>query len=582
MSILERARRLPLITAMRRSPSTLFVWVATFALLALLTPACDGGAAANARGSAATTCTSEPKNLVNAPELNGGVAWLNTGAPWTLARLKGQVALLDFWSYGCVNCLHEMPVLAELENQFAGRPFVVIGVHSAKFANEQGANDIELAIQQYDIRHPVVVDSALSIWNAYEVSVWPTAVILDAQGKLRYYQAGEYTAAMAATRIEGLLDQAACQGVAAAPVSYLTDPNAASTSPLLFPGGVLALADGRVAISDSSHHRVVVMQSEGRVGAVFGSGVAGYRDGSANDAELFNPQGLAFASGKLYVADAGNHAIRAIDLDANTVTNVAGTGAEGVALTAALAWLPATTTRLDSPWDLEPLGAGIAVALAGTHQLALFDPAKAQLRWLSGTGDEGLVDGAAATCEYAQPSALSPSADGATLYVADPESSAVRAVTVADGSCKTLVGKGLFTYGDQDGTGGDVLLQHVSGLETLDDGDVLLADTYNSKLKDLVPATRTVTTVDWPPPVLATDEPRGISRLGQTVYVADTSHHRILSHDLGTGDTHVFDLGDLAPPHLAGDAGASPKNATREAGDDGGQGSIISEIDSGL
>jgi thiol-disulfide isomerase/thioredoxin len=524
---------------------------------------------------------SEPKNLVNAPELKGGVAWLNTDAPWTLARLKGQVVLLDFWTYGCVNCLHEMPVLAELEDRFAGRPFVVIGVHSAKFVGEQDANDIELAIEQYDIRHPVVVDSALSIWNAYKVSAWPTAVIIDAQGKLRYFQSGEYSASTAATRIEGLLDQAACQGVAAAPVSYLTNPNATSSTPLLFPGGVLALPDGRVAIADSSHHRVVVMQSEGVVGDVFGSGVAGYQDGSANDAELFNPQGLAFVAGTLYVADAGNHAIRALDLTAKTVTNVAGTGAEGVALTAAQGWLPATTSRLNSPWDLEPLASGIAVALAGVHQLALFDPAGARFRLLSGTGDEGLVDGTAATCEYAQPSALSPSADGATLYVADPESSAVRAVTVADGSCKTLVGKGLFTYGDQDGTGDDVLLQHVSGLETLDDGDLLLADTYNSKIKDLVPATRTVTTVDWPPPALATDEPRAISRLGQTVYVADTNHHRILSHDLGTGDTHVFDLGDLAPPNLLDDGGASPKNVGREAGAEAGPGGGISEMDSG-
>ncbi len=576
MSSPERACRRQRVGVARRALWTLSVPVATFALF---TPACDGETTPSAGG--ATTCASEPKNLVNAPELKGGVAWLNTDAPWTLARLKGQVVLLDFWTYGCVNCLHEMPVLAELEAMFAKRPFVVIGVHSAKFANEEDANNIELAIQQYDIRHPVVVDSALAIWNAYQVQAWPTAVIIDAQGKLRYLQAGEYSASTAATRIEGLLDQAACQGVAAAPVPYLTDPNAASTTPLLFPGGVLALPDGRVAISDSSHHRVVVMKSEGVVGDVYGSGVAGFLDGSAETAQLFNPQGLAFLTGRLYVADAGNHAIRALDLDAHTVTNVAGTGAEGMPLDTLPTWQPATATRLDSPWDLEPLGSTLAVALAGAHQLALFDPVGARLRWFSGTGDEGLVDGTPSSCEYAQPSALSPSADGTTLYVADAESSAVRAVTVADGSCKTLVGKGLFTYGDQDGTGDDVLLQHVSGLETLDNGDLLLADTYNSKIKTLVPTTRAVTTADWPPPSLATNEPRGISRLGQTVYVADTSHHRILSHDLGTGDTHVFDLGDLAPPHLLGDAGASPKNVTRDAGDDAGRERGISELDSG-
>ncbi len=525
-------------------------------LLAAFATACSSGTKGTGGAEAsAPACAAEPATAAAAPELNGGVSWLNTDHPWTLAELKGQVVLLDFWTYGCINCLHQVPVVSALEDQFAGRPFVVIGVHSAKFANEKDADNIELAIQQYDIRHPVVVDSNLAIWNAFNVNAWPTAVIIDAEGRIRYMQAGEYSASAAAGRITQLLDQAECLGVAAAPISYLTDPNASATTPLLFPTAVLALPDGRIAISDSSHNRIVVMQSEGTVGDVFGSGTAGFVDGAAADAEFSAPEGLTFAGGLLYVADSGNHSIRAIDLTTRTVTNVAGTGAPGGDLSTATDWMPSTTTRLNSPWDLEPAGSMIAVALAGVHQLGMFDPAGARFRWFSGTGAEGLVDGTATTCEYAQPSALSPSQDGSTLYVADAESSSVRAVNVADGSCSTLVGQGLFDFGDRDGTGDQVLLQHVSGLETLADGDLLLADTYNSKIKDLVPSTRTVTTVDWPPVSLALDEPRGLSRLGNVVYVADTSHHRILVHDLASGDTHVLDLGDLAPPSSSGDGG---------------------------
>lgn len=508
-----------------------------------------------------SNCAPEPASAEAAPELATGLTWLNTEHPFTLASLRGSVVLLDFWTYGCINCLHQLPIVAELEDQFSGRNFVVIGVHSAKFTGENDAQDIELAIQQYDVRHPVVVDDQLQIWNAYHVQTWPTAVVVDAAGKVRYFQQGEYTASSAARRIGPLLDQSTCLGIAAPPTAYLTAPDSGDTSPLLFPTAVLALPDGRVAISDSSHDRVVVMQSEGHVGDVYGSGEPGLADGGASEARFFAPEGLAYLNGKIYVADAGNHVIRELDTSARTVATVAGTGSMGDALDTSTDSLPATHTALNSPWDLEPVGSGLAVALSGTHQLAYFDPSHQSLRWLSGTGDEGLVDGAAADCFYAQPSALSTSPDASTLYVADQESSAIRAVDMSDGSCTTLVGQDLFTFGDQDGVGRAVRLQHVSGVETLDAGDLLLADTYNSKIKQLTPATRAVETVDWPPPSLSLDQPRGLSRLGSLVYVADTNHQRVLVHDLVAGDTRVFDLGALTPPAGFTDAGAGSVDA---------------------
>lgn len=537
---------------------------ARFCLFAVLfgSTACDG-----TNGGASSSCSGEPASAKAAPELSTGLTWLNTDHPLSLAELRGQVVLLDFWTYGCINCLHQVPVVAALEDQFRGRNFVVIGVHSAKFSGEKDAANIELAIRQYDIRHPVVVDDQLKIWNAYHVGTWPTAVVVDAAGKVRYFQQGEYTASEAAHRIGPLLDQSTCLGIATPPVTYLTDPDQGDRSPLLFPTAVIALPDGRVAISDSSHNRVVLMQSEGQVGDVYGSGQSGLEDGAATDAQFAAPEGLAYAGGTLYVADAGNHVVRALDLAARTVTTVAGTGNPGDILDTSAQSRPARQAALSSPWALTPVGTGLAVALAGVHQLVYFDPAQASLRWFSGTGVEGLLDGDASTCRYAQPSALSTSPDGATLYVADQESSSIRAVDASDGSCTTLVGQDLFTFGDQDGVAGQVRLQHVSGLVTLDGGDLLLADTYNSKLKQLTPATRSVETVDWPPADLALDQPRGLSRLGSLVYVADTNHQRVLVHDLDTGDTRVFDVGALAAPAGFGDAGTPSSNA----GDAGGK-----------
>src|SRR5436309_754317 len=91
---------------------------------------------------------------VRAPELEGGRGWLNTDKPLSLAALKGKVVLLDFWTYGCVNCMHIIPDLKRLEKKYANQ-LVVIGVHSAKFANEKETDNIQRVILRYEIEHPV-------------------------------------------------------------------------------------------------------------------------------------------------------------------------------------------------------------------------------------------------------------------------------------------------------------------------------------------------------------------------------------------------------------------------------------------
>ncbi|HVU02607.1 MAG TPA: thioredoxin-like domain-containing protein [Polyangiaceae bacterium] len=489
-----------------------------------------------------------PVTAEAAPEIPEGLDWLNTAVPYTLAGLRGRVVLLDFWTYGCINCLHQIPIVNGLEELLAGEPFVVIGVHSAKFSNEKDKANISLAMQQYEVHHPVVVDDALSVWNEYGAHAWPTTVLIDARGRKRLTRAGEYNTAYMRPKIDALLEEARCEGSLAAPVDYRVDPNALATTPLLFPTGLAPLTGGGLAISDSSHHRIVVMQGEGQLRTVYGTGTRGNVNGDAATAAFSGPQGIAAVGDTLYVADTGNHEVRAIDLASGTVRTVAGTGIGGSGYTVATGFQPALSTRLDSPWDVEPVGSAIAIASAGSHQIYLLDPALSQFRVLSGSGKEDLKDGTAATCAFAQPSGVALSPDGGTLYVADAESSAIRAVSTADGSCTTLVGRGLFTYGDRDGVGSDVLLQHASALDVLGPDELVVADTYNDKLKRLVPSTRTATAADFPPGDLTLYEPRGVARVGSTLYVSDTNHHRVLSHDLGTGETHVYDTGTLAPP----------------------------------
>src|SRR5215211_3018267 len=119
--------------------------------------------------------SAQERPRVRAPEITGGRGWLNTDKPLSLAALKGKVVLLDFWTYGCINCIHILPDLKRLEEKYANQ-LVIIGVHSAKFDNEGETENIRKIILRYGIGHPVVNDSDFKIWNAYRIGAYPGLV----------------------------------------------------------------------------------------------------------------------------------------------------------------------------------------------------------------------------------------------------------------------------------------------------------------------------------------------------------------------------------------------------------------------
>src|SRR5690348_9395224 len=101
-----------------------------------------------------------------APELKKNLDWLNTDKPLTLAALKGKVVVLDFWTYGCINCIHAIPKLKKLEEKYKNQ-LVVVGVHSGNFLNERNTENIRRIILRYGLEHPIVNDEAFDIWKAY-------------------------------------------------------------------------------------------------------------------------------------------------------------------------------------------------------------------------------------------------------------------------------------------------------------------------------------------------------------------------------------------------------------------------------
>ena len=144
---------------------------------------------------------------------------------------------------------------------------------------------------------------------------------------------------------------------------------------------------------------------------------------------------------------------------------------------------------LNSPWDLLVWGNYLYIAMAGHHQIWTLDLARQRLAPFAGNGNENIVDGAYTASSFAQPSGLA--SDGKTLYVADSEVSGIRAL--GGGRVQTIVGTGLFDFGDVDGVGPQARLQHALGVVAVD-GLLYVADTYNSKLKVIDPLRRTSTT----------------------------------------------------------------------------------------
>jgi DNA-binding beta-propeller fold protein YncE len=443
--------------------------------------------------------------------------------------------------------MHMHPRVRELEERFAD-VLVVVGVHAGKFPAERATPRIRSACARLGLSHPVVNDRQFRIWRSYGVQAWPTIALVTPDGYVVTVRPGEFPVEEIAGTISRLADAHRATGdLDTAPRDFGRDPLGAPAddgagSVLRFPGRVLAAGE-RLYVSDTGNRRVLALRlleglaraaeaPRASIESVWGSGEEGFEDGESEHAGFREPQGLALHGGTLYVADRTNHAIRAIGLADHAVRTVAGTG-ELAASRLTPGRGPSTSLR--SPWGLAVWRGGLAIAMAGSHQLwTLTLDGRELLSPLAGSGGEDLTDGRAERALLAQPTGLA--AAGEMLYFTDSESSAVR--VVADGPeprVATIAGTGLFDFGDRDGAGDDALLQHVEDIAWMD-GSLYVTDTYNDKIKVLDPASRDCRALPGGAGSGATlAGPAGISAGAGRLWVADTDAHRVVAVDPSTG-----------------------------------------------
>ncbi|GAV06036.1 hypothetical protein RvY_16075 [Ramazzottius varieornatus] len=513
-----------------------------------------------------------------------GLDWFNVTRPLSLhTDLRGKVVVLDFFTYCCVNCQHVLSDLHELERLYSVEDgLVIVGVHSPKFEHEKDSSGVLNAVLRSDIEHPVVNDAQCKLWQMLFVNCWPTLVVLGPEGEILFILIGEdhRTCLFSSVKI-GLEYFKSQRRITPHSLPIRLERNNIQPSLLSFPSKLCTSQDGSLlAIADTGHHRIVISTNVGLILDVVGSGEKGFEDGAFKTATFSSPQGLAWHKDVIYVADAGNHAIREIDLLAKTVTTLAGNGQmgndeEGGAI--------GIHQSLNTPWDVCLVSSQAAppydpdcllIAMSGCHQiwlLALRDGVQWYKRQeafpkglclsLYGSGQEehrnnmyGFKAG------FAQPSGLCWDKGGMNLFVADAESSTVRVVSLTGGGVKNLVGGSrdptdLFAFGDVDAVGGDVRLQHpLHCVYSPKLQKLFVADSYNHKIKAVDVATRQCQTIagagrpkDAEVAVDGAtlsstdrhfDEPNGIALVEledrNVLFIADTNNHCIKAMDLST------------------------------------------------
>jgi len=420
--------------------------------------------------------------------------------------------------------------LRKLEKKYANA-LTVIGVHSAKFPNEKETYNVKKAVRRYQLEHPVINDGQFQVWQQYSCRAWPTLMFIDPQGNV----VGKHEGEMSFEAFDGLISQMVAEFDSEGTLTHkplATAYRRPEDTTISFPGKILADGPGdRLFIADTNHNRIVVTALDGAVRQVIGSGEEALTDGNLAESAFNHPQGMSLVGETLFVADTENHAIRRVDLAAGTVETIAGTGEQGHSREGRRS---GRTTELCSPFDLIEHQGVLYIAMAGIHQLWSMGLTDGMIGPFAGTGGEAITDGLLAKAELAQPCGIT--TDGVKLFFADSETSSVRSADLDPaGKVRTIVGLDLFVFGDKDGSDHHVRLQHPIGI-THHDGVLYITDTYNHKVKRVLPSMRSAFTVlgngaaghvDGAAEQAQFSEPSGISFANGKMYIADTNNHAI-------------------------------------------------------
>jgi len=425
--------------------------------------------------------------VVRAPAFREGLTWLNS-KPLLLSELKGRYVLLDFFTFGCVNCLNNLETVKALHERF-GEELTVIGVHTGKFSHEKEPEALQTALLRHEISYPVVNDPEHLMADAYVARGWPTTILVDNRGYIAHHASGE----------QKLLEWNGRLSSCGLSAGYGRKREGSSHQRLSFPQKLLATPEF-LAVANTNQDEVWLSDYEGNV---------------LETIPAVRPMGMACDGENLYICESvtlSRYALRSRKKE----TIIKG---------------------LRNPYDIILKDKSLVVAVAGSHLIHLYESTTLELLEEYGNRFEALRDGPAQSCQLAQPSGLTGLDE--TIYFVDAESSSLR--KIEEGLVSTLIGEGLYTYGDSDS--GEILLQHPQDLcagvigDGCGGGRLFIADTFNKKVKAYFPDDGSMVTL-----LEGLDEPGGISKKGCELYIANTNAHEIIVFDLSKMEKRVMEF----------------------------------------
>jgi thiol-disulfide isomerase/thioredoxin len=128
-------------------------------------------------------------NAPAAPAFAGGT-WINSD-PITLEKLRSRVVLVEFWTFGCYNCRNTLPSVKEWETRYREQGLTIVGVHAPETSSEYDIDNVRHEVPGLGIKYPVVTDNDYQTWKAYGVEAWPTILVVDKHGRIRWLHVGE-------------------------------------------------------------------------------------------------------------------------------------------------------------------------------------------------------------------------------------------------------------------------------------------------------------------------------------------------------------------------------------------------------
>ncbi len=388
-----------------------------------------------------------------------------------------------------------------------GDDVVALAVHTPRFPFEDDPVLVRNALLQHRIEQIVIHDPAYLTWNRYNPEGWPAAAVVNRKGRVVGMGAGAYSldqvAEAVATELAMTEDRAMSRaGDRATPLPQPTLParQSVADSTLCFPSGVAVTESGRVVVADSGNDRLIIGELD--------TDLRTFRP-TIEITDIEDPAAVACGSDSIiYVIERGSGSVMQVDLDHGTLDVLADDELEAP-----------TALVVDSDGSL-------VVADAGSEQLIRITgdgDGRVLIGPIAGSGLSGAVDGPAGRADLAQPVGLARTNNG--IAFCDAASSNLRMLSDV-GEVVTITGNDFYDWGLVDGPARRARLQRPTGVCTMDDGSLIVADSGNNRLRRL--ENRKVTTLG----LFGLNQPTAVARMSPTqILVADTGHHRLVVAD---------------------------------------------------